>query len=573
MSFETTEPAIAEHPNEHAFQGGASVRLDVEEVAERAGELGMQWDEKARCPPRARGASAFSALLVPPRRGRLATLRARLGAERTGALHDVWLACWSSRLLVWLAGSGAVALLGFGPVRHAFDPPGVTRGFGWLGDVLAAPVARWDAAWYLVIVHYGYRPEFGAFTAPRDAFFPLYPLGVHALSDVGLAPVIAGVAFSVMAFVAALYALHRLMTLEVARLRSGSSARGIGGSNETGDAPRARGGVLGFLGIGGRGPGSVRLAELDSREVARLAVLLTAFAPMAFYFSAVYSESLYLALSVGLFLCARRGRWGSAAMLGALASATRSTGVVLILPLLLLYLYGPREDREPERTTRRRRSDVLVAGHLLAGRARWMLAGFTEALQPRYRLRRDALWLALVPLGLGLYMAHLALAGGDPLAPFHAEAVWKRHFAGPYGGIWDGAKAAFAGLRQLLSFQRGHNYYPVAGGSSFIDAGHNLLLFAFLLLAIPMLVGVLRLLPLAYGAYVVVALALPLSYPVAPQPLMSLPRFLLVLFPLNMWLAVTLVSRPRVLTRAVLVLSGLAMAFFVAEFSTWHWVA
>ncbi|MFZ2114343.1 MAG: hypothetical protein WAU77_11535, partial [Solirubrobacteraceae bacterium] len=524
------------------------------------------------CPPRARGALAFSTVPTSLRRWRPASVRAGLGVERTAALRDVWLACWSSRLLVWIAGSGAVAVLGFGPVRHAFDPPGVTRGFGWLGDVLAAPVARWDAAWYLVIAHYGYRPEFGAFTAPRDAFFPLYPLGLRALSDVGLAPVIAGVILSLAAFMTALYALHRLTALEVARLRGGSSAGGIGAPNETGNAPRARGGALGFLGLAGRDAGGVPLAKLDSREVARLAVLLTAFAPMAFYFSAVYSESLYFALSVGLFLCARRGHWGSAALLGALASATRSTGVVLILPLLLLYLYGPREDREPERATRRR-SDALVAGYSLAGRARWMLAGFTDVLHPRYRLRRDALWLALVPLGLVLYMGHLALAGGDPLAPFHAEAVWKRHFAGPYGGIWDGAKAAFAGLRQLLSFQRGHNYYPVAGGNALIDAGHNVLLLAFLLLAIPMLVGVLRLLPLAYGAYVLAALALPLSYPVAPQPLMSLPRFLLVLFPLNMWLAVTLVSRPRVLTRAVLVLSGLAMAFFVGEFSTWHWVA
>jgi hypothetical protein len=54
---------------------------------------------------------------------------------------------------------------------------------------------------------------------------------------------------------------------------------------------------------------------------------------------------------------------------------------------------------------------------------------------------------------------------------------------------------------------------------------------------------------------------------------MSLPRFLVVLFPLNMWFAVRLASRPRALTRAVLVVSGLAMAFFVGEFSTWHWVA
>jgi hypothetical protein len=448
---------------------------------------------------------------------------ARADAERIAAVRDVWRALWTSRLLVWVAGAGAVAGLGFGPVRHAFNPPGIMRGFGSLGDVLAAPVARWDAAWYLVIAHYGYRPDLGSFTASRTAFFPLYPLGVRALSDLGLAPVIAGVLLSLSALAAGLYGLHRLTTLEVARL-----------------------------------------ALPDGGEVARLVVLLTAFAPMAFYFSAIYSESLYLALSVGVFLCARRGRWATAATLGALAAATRSTGVLLVVPLLLLYLWGPREDRDPDRA----RPDARRA----AGEHPTVVS-LLRALRPRYRLRREALWIALVPVGLGLYTAHLALAGGDVLAPFHAEAVWKRHFAGPYGGAWDGAKAAFEGMRQLLSFQRHHVYYPQAGGSSFINAGHNMLLFAFLLAAIPAAIGVLRLLPPAYGMYVLAALALPLSYPVAPQPLMSLPRFLLVLFPLNMWLAVSLAARPRALTRAVLVVSGLAMAFFVGEFSTWHWVA
>jgi hypothetical protein len=167
----------------------------------------------------------------------------------------------------------------------------------------------------------------------------------------------------------------------------------------------------------------------------------------------------------------------------------------------------------------------------------------------------------------------LALVGGDALAPFHAEAVWNRHFAGPFGGVWDGAKAAFEGLRQLLSFQRRHIYYPAAGGSPFVDAGHNLLLFGFLLAAVPATIGVLRLLPGAYGAYVLAALALPLSYPVAPQPLMSLPRFLVVLFPLTMWLAVRLAAHPPALKHAVLVCSALAMMFFVGEFATWHWVA
>lgn len=230
-----------------------------------------------------------------------------------------------------------------------------------------------------------------------------------------------------------------------------------------------------------------------------------------------------------------------------------------MLPLALLYLYGPRDDRFADHPQRRWRRPAV--------------APLLSTLRPRYRLRWDALWLALVPVGLGLYMAHLALAGGDPLAPFHAEAVWNRHFAGPFGGMWTGAKAAFEGLRQLLSFQRRHVYYPAAGGSPFIDAGHNLLLFAFLLSAIPATIGVLRLLPSAYGVYVLAALALPLSYPVAPQPLMSLPRFLLVLFPLSMWLAVRLASRPLALKYAVLVCSGLAMAFFLGEFATWHWVA
>ena len=65
----------------------------------------------------------------------------------------------------------------------------MTSGFGWLGDLLAAPVARWDAAWYLVIAHYGYRPDLASFgAASRAAFFPLYPLGVRAISKLGVPP-------------------------------------------------------------------------------------------------------------------------------------------------------------------------------------------------------------------------------------------------------------------------------------------------------------------------------------------------------------------------------------------------
>jgi hypothetical protein len=454
--------------------------------------------------------------------------RLRADPARMAAVRDTWRALWSSRLLVLAAGVGTVLTFGFGPKRAVFNPPGVTRGFGALGDLLAAPVARWDSAWYLVIAHYGYRPELGGLTSSRTAFFPLYPLGLRGLSDLGLAPVVAGVALSVAALAFALYGIHRLTTLELPLFM-------------------ARSGSAGAIDAGA-------VADAHTR-VPRLAVLLSAFAPMAFYLSAVYSESLYLALSVGVFWCARQGRWAWVGVLGALAGATRSTGLLLAVPALIIYLHGPREDRPPDRA--KPASLPLLS---------------IRRLRLRYRLRRDVLWLALMPAGMFVYMVHLAQAGGDPLAPFSAQQVWHRHFVGPLAGVADGARAAFAGLRQLLSGQSHHVYFPAAHGSPMVAAEHNVMLFVFLAAAVPALVGVLRRLPLAYGAYVVVALALPLSDPVAYQPLMSLPRFLLVLFPLSMWLAAWLAPRPR-LAAATLVVSGLAMAVFVGQFATWHWVA
>jgi hypothetical protein len=171
-----------------------------------------------------------------------------------------------------------------------------------------------------------------------------------------------------------------------------------------------------------------------------------------------------------------------------------------------------------------------------------------------------------------LYGVYLSLNGGGALEPFNAQAVWGRHFAGPYVGMWDGAKAAFEGARQLIAGQSGHVYFTAAVGSPDVAAGHNLTLLAFLAAAVPAVVGVFRRLPLAYGLYVLAALALPLSDPVSAQPLMSLPRFLLVLFPLGIWLAAWLTEHPRA-QRPVLVCSALLLVLFGAQFATWHWVA
>ena len=405
------------------------------------------------------------------------------GASRDEAVADAWRALWVSRLIVVAAGIGGVLAFGLSGREGAFDPAGLTSPFGASGDVLAAPFARWDSVWFLAIAADGYGD------GQREAFFPLYPLLVRIAGAPLGSHLAGGVVVSTALLGVALVLLHRLVALD------------------------------------------------HDRAVARNAVLVTALFPMSFFFSAVYSESLFLALSVGAVYAARRDRWAWAGTLGALAAATRSAGVLLLVPLLVLYLWD------------------------------------TGSLRRRPRMpRADVLWLALVPLGLVGYCAFLELRTGDGFAPFHAQEVWFRSFAGPFLGAWDGVVAGVQGARQLLSGAREPVYFTAAGGDPFVVAQHNVELLAWLGLVVAATIGVLRRLPAAYGAYLVAALALPLSYPVGPQPLMSLPRFVAVLFPLAIWLALWMTGR-RWRERAVLGAFAVALAAYTAIFATWHWVA
>ena len=412
---------------------------------------------------------------------REAIARRRL-PELAPELRWVTVAFAWSRLLVFVVAVAAAAIFGVHAHNAAsFDVPELTHPFGSVGDSLLAPLARWDSTWYLGIAHSGYAGE-------SSAFFPLYPLLVRALAPTGAPAALLFMAYvvSLASLFGALWLLQRLATL-----------------------------------------------ELGDERTARIAVLMLALFPGALWFGAPYSESLFLLLSVGAFYAARTGRWAAAGICAALASATRSAGIVLVLPLVLLWWTS--EPRAPRR---------------------W----------------RSLAWIGLAPLGLAAYSLYLSIELGDGFAYLHLQEVWFRSFAGPLGGVPDAIVAAWDGLRQLASGQRAHVYFTAAGGDPIAAAWHNVELFGFLVAGLVAVVGVLRRLPLAYGAYVVAALALPLSFPVGPQPLMSLPRFLAVLFPLFMWLALACRGRPRVRV-TVLALFALYLVAFAARYGTWHWVA
>jgi Mannosyltransferase (PIG-V) len=428
-------------------------------------------------------------LSARPRRA----LHARRRAARTDAATTVGVrAVLLSRALVWVAGLSALALFGKDGLSVAvFDPIHVTEPFhSSLANDLFAPTARWDTVWYVWISRLGY------YTRQATAFFPLYPLLIRGGTALFRSEVVVGTLISLGSMLLGLVMLHRLVEL-----------------------------------------------DMGERE-ARLTVILVAFFPTAFFLSAVYTEALYLALSVGAIYAARLDRWAWAGALGALAAATRSSGILIVVPLALLYLYGPRASTP-------------------AGAA-------TSWWRPRHRPARSALWLALVPLGLIAFMAYLALFAHDsPLAPFQAEDLyWGRHFSAPFAAVWDA-------LKLLPSDVRGVWTGAGAGARTLeplTPAYHALIDIGFLAFAAIGFVASWRRVPFAYIAYTFALLAEGLSYPTHIEPLSSFPRYVLVMFPIFIGWAGLLANRRR-LTFAVIGASTLALAVLSGLWTMWAWVA
>jgi hypothetical protein len=260
---------------------------------------------------------------------------------------------------------------------------------------------------------------------------------------------------------------------------------------------------------------------------ARRAVLYLAVFPMALFLQAVYSESLFLLLVLGAFALAERDRFGAAGLVAGLAILTRAAGLAL-LPALALLAWRNR-------------------ARLRA------LAGVTLALPVA----------AIYPLVLWQQV-------GDPWAFADAQDRWHRSFsaAGPLGGLWEGLVAGWHGLEQFVV---GHGT-QVSGVSPMHAAAENVQALAFLILFIALAVVAWRRFGAAYGLFAAVSLAIPLSYPSSRWPLLSMPRFGLVIFPLFLALAALTAGRPRSHT-GVVACSALLLGIAVVQWALWQWVA
>jgi hypothetical protein len=100
----------------------------------------------------------------------------------------------------------------------------------------------------------------------------------------------------------------------------------------------------------------------------------------------------------------------------------------------------------------------------------------------------------------------------------------------------------------------------------------NLELLGFLILFVTLTVIAWRRLGTPYGMFAALSLALPLSTPSTRWPLLSLPRFGLVIFPFFLALAWLSGRAPRA-HAAILGTSALLLGVFVTQWTLWDWVA
>ena len=225
------------------------------------------------------------------------------------------------------------------------------------GRWLLERLTWWDTWHYVRIAERGYLPP--GLPCCDQAFFPGYPLLMRVLSPLtGGSVAVAGLVISLVAGCVASVLLWRV-------------------------------------------------AELRTPGTGRDGVLFLAVAPFGVFLSAVYTESLFLALALGAWLAASRRHWWWAGALAAGTAAIRVNGLFVAAALVVMYVEQLRHDG-------------------------------------RRRPRLDVLALTAPGLVVLAFFGYLAWRTGSLRAWQDAQTTgWVRHAAWP----WDGLAAGWSAIR------------------------------------------------------------------------------------------------------------------------------
>lgn len=240
----------------------------------------------------------------------------------------MWL---SSRLVI------VVAILLIAPLVPA-APNSVAATFSWQA------FSAWDSIWYHKIATFGYDYAHDG-KEHSVAFFPLFPLVIRTVMNLGLPFEVAGILVNNLAFLAALIILY------------------------------------------------FWVEERHGKSAARWATAALAWCPYSLYGTVIYTEGLFLLCSTAALRAFDRKQHIWVAFWGALATATRVTGAMLI-PAFLLAAW------------KERRSASAYLASLAAGS------------------------------GLFLFSLYCLIKFGDALAFLHVQKAWRSSYGFAWQGWW-----------------------------------------------------------------------------------------------------------------------------------------
>jgi len=195
-----------------------------------------------------------------------------------------------------------------------------------------------DGQWYIQIAEEGYQKKPVLFSECNYNFFPLYPMLIRAVAFASQSTSLAALIIS--------YACTFVMALLF-----------------------------------------YRLLRMDHDEqTSWRALLYMLIFPGAFFFSAAYTEALYMMCLMGAFYLGRKNLWIPASLCGFLAAFTRKPGVFIIIPLLALYLIDKKARNE--------------------------------------KIRPDIAALILIPLAPVFFAFYISTITGDFMSIFKTTTTW-----------------------------------------------------------------------------------------------------------------------------------------------------
>jgi hypothetical protein len=263
-----------------------------------------------------------------------------------------------------------------------------------------------------------------------------------------------------------------------------------------------------------------KLVKLDySEKIAKRAILFLLVFPTAFYFSTIYTESLFLMLVVSSFYFAKTKRWFLAGSLGAFASLTRLPGIFLFPAFLVEFYYQ------------------------------------NLGLSKRKINKKNFFFIFLIPLGLLYYMGFLNKEFSDPLM-----------FITVQSNFGAGREPA----RLILLYQVFWRYLKMIFTVKFLSLTYFIVFLEFLSGLVFLGLTILSFLKKMNSYFVFMALSFIL--PTLTGNFLSMPRFVLTLFP--GFIILSLISEKHLFIRkAYLTISIILFIICLMLFSQGYWLA